>query len=527
MEDQSPKSALSPLAQSLVNAFYKDPQTLIHAEGIKVNPIVSEVATWFEKVRNAMDYKEDEVVLRSAIERILRRRFIFGGDERTIAAPLVRELIWARYFPDESIPESVIGEVTQIITTYVTLRTETAKLKVIPEGELNNLIYQLMSSQIALMLSKNPKKEVMTNFVYHMIKNNVSIVDADNKTRDIQVYIAVRKAFAKDDMAFLKYRLFTQYFGAITPQSIANISQHFKLGYDELTKQLHYQKRHKIFSYVKKQIPPFLILEDILLENQSTLKDVFLNQGKLNEIVNEKCKRRYQDIRGKINRAIIRSVIFILMTKTFIALAIEGTYDNLVYGQIMWDVLLMNIFIPPVIMIVASFFIRIPEQKNTARILERLHSLLYDTNPQLGRPMVIKPDRKAATAMDILFSVLWFFGFFISFGIILLALKGLGFSIVGMAIFMFFLTIVAFFIFRIYQIAHTYTVVSRQHFFTPIIDFLFMPIAQVGRYLAEGVSQVNIFLFIFDFLIETPFKTMFGFAEEWFHYLHTKREYLE
>jgi hypothetical protein len=54
-----------------------------------------------------------------------------------------------------------------------------------------------------------------------------------------------------------------------------------------------------------------------------------------------------------------------------------------------------------------------------------------------------------------------------------------------------------------------------------------MPIAQVGRYLTEGISQINIFVFVLDFIIETPFKGLFSFAEQWFFFLHSKRENLE
>ena len=39
-------------------------------------------------------------------------------------------------------------------------------------------------------------------------------------------------------------------------------------------------------------------------------------------------------------------------------------------------------------------------------------------------------------------------------------------------------------------------------------------------YLTEGISQINILLFLFDFIIETPFKGLFAFFDQWFVYLH-------
>ncbi len=60
-----------------------------------------------------------------------------------------------------------------------------------------------------------------------------------------------------------------------------------------------------------------------------------------------------------------------------------------------------------------------------------------------------------------------------------------------------------------------------------LFDFFFMPLIQVGRRLTLGITQINIFLFIFDFIIETPFKGIFAFFEQWFLFLRTQREKLD
>ena len=54
-----------------------------------------------------------------------------------------------------------------------------------------------------------------------------------------------------------------------------------------------------------------------------------------------------------------------------------------------------------------------------------------------------------------------------------------------------------------------------------------MPFIQVGRRLTTAISQINIVLFIFDFIIEAPFKGIFAFFEQWFLFLRTQREKLE
>jgi len=42
-----------------------------------------------------------------------------------------------------------------------------------------------------------------------------------------------------------------------------------------------------------------------------------------------------------------------------------------------------------------------------------------------------------------------------------------------------------------------------------------------------GIAQINIVLFVFDYLIETPFKQMFAFLEQWLFFLRSQREMLD
>src|SRR3989344_7640792 len=105
-EQSSTAPKVSSLAQLVIDSF-EERHLPNHEKKINVNPIVSKFASWYEKVRNAMEYREDEVILRAAIERVLRRRLLLGGNAKTTAEPLVRELLWARYMPEGSLPESM------------------------------------------------------------------------------------------------------------------------------------------------------------------------------------------------------------------------------------------------------------------------------------------------------------------------------------------------------------------------------------------------------------------------------------
>ena len=63
---------LSRLSNLLITAFENEHKQSQTQNGINVNPFVSEIATWYERLRNVMDYREKEVARRAAIERILK-----------------------------------------------------------------------------------------------------------------------------------------------------------------------------------------------------------------------------------------------------------------------------------------------------------------------------------------------------------------------------------------------------------------------------------------------------------------------
>lgn len=528
MDTSSETKPLSHLAK-LVIASLEKKEEANHERKLRVNPVISKVASWYEKLRNAMEYREDEVILRAAIERILKRRLLLGGNAKTTAEPLVRELIWARYLADNAIPESTVSLVEQRIDIYLSLRFAILqKHKKLSESTINEWISHLMSSDIAIVLNPNKEKETIANFMFQILREHIDIVDDTEETKNAQVFIAVRKAFGKDDLAFLRFHLFTQYFGKLTEKTHDRISSDFMDGYQEILKQLNYPRKDTIYGYIKRRTAAFLILENILRVKKDHIAEFLQDTKLLSDAVYAACTARYESTSSKVRRAIIRSVIFIFLTKAFFALAVEGTYERIRYGHIMWFSIGLNTGIPPLLMIFVGLFMKVPDEQNTKLILTYIERILFDEKPRFSNTISIKKLPEGTnTFLHSIFSLLWFLAFILSFGGIIFILTKLHFNVVSQFIFVFFLAVVSFLAYRISLIAHLYRVGQRQGVLTPLVDFFFMPVVRVGRHLTQGISQLNFLILIFDFIIETPFKAIFAFFEQWFHFLHAKREEME
>lgn len=517
---------LSHTFEALIDAF-EEQEAPPDEKTIAVNPLISKVASWYERLRNVMDYREEEVILRAAIERILKRRLLLGGSGKTVAEPLVRELVWARYFPDQTLSESVIEKVAHEIDLFLTLRHEVLRRHPFRERVINEWTYHLMSSSISYLLNPQRGKEVMANFVYKVMREQIQILDDDEQTRGVQVFIAVRRAFARDDVAFLRYQLFQQYFGRLRQEHVEKVATNFRRGYKEMQRQLAYPRKDTIYSSVSGKMGAFFILEDILRTYRGSIRELAKSKEELARAVFTACERRYEGIASKMRRAIVRSFIFILLTKAFFALFVEGAVEQFLYGEVLWRSILLNTASAPLLMVIIGMFIQPPGRKNSERIFAYITTLLIDEEPRLGQPMLVRVTPQKESRLDVIFTVLWFLSFILAFGLVVFVLTRLNFNVVSQGIFIFFLAIVSFLSYRIALASRVYTVDGRQGLVTPIIDFLFMPIIKVGRQLTLGISQLNIILFVFDFIIEAPFKGMFSFFEQWFSFLHRKREELE
>ncbi len=519
---------ITQLAQALVSAYDKV-SSPTDDKKISVNPLVAELATWYEKLRTAMEYRVDEVLLRAAIERILKRRLVLGGNGQTIAAPLIRELVWARYFPDSSIPESIITKVSEKIDLYLNLEKKVNDGHRINKGLVNEWVTQLLSAEIEGILKPNDPKDLMNNFIFRLFREKITIADDTDEIRDIQVFIAVRRAYGNDDLAFLRYHLFRQYYGKVTDENLNHISSDFPNGIKMIEAQFNYPAKDKIYSYVKNQIIPFLILDEVFRKNRGAVAHLVRDGDKLELEVLNTCTQKYKSISGKIRRAIVRSVIFIFLTKAVFAFLIEGTFERLLYGKVIWSSIAINVISPAVLMVIVGLLIKTPARDNSFRIAKKIKTILFDESPDLGNPLMVR--KKPSKTDPIIwgtFILLWLATFGLSFGAMVFVLSKLAVNPLSQAIFMFFLAIVSFVSFRINRLAYMYHVKDEKEGLASItFDFFFMPFIQVGKRLTTAISSLNIVLFIFDYIIETPFKGIFAFTEQWLLFLRSQREKLD
>ena len=500
---------------------------------IFVSQTVSFAAFLYEKMRNAVEFREEHLVRRAAVERILKRRMILNENGRDISEVLIKELLWARYYENNTIGEEKIKELQTIIDKYFFLRNElNAGRKGREHDKINNFILEVLSCEIQENLSPDFRRQGFTNYVYQIIRHFIAPFGKELELeRDLQVYIAVERTFAHSDNPLIRYNLLKIMIPDITKitwKSADKILPDLYHVYDDIEIALAHPYGDKIRNIVRKEIPAFLILRDIFEKNSHNISDILSDEVKLKFKVDETCRRRYDESKSRLRTTAIRSFIYILLTKVLLALLIEIPYDLYILKSISYLPIAVNIIFPPSFMALVVLTVTVPGDDNTRRIYQLIKGIVT-TDPdvtEISKNAFIMGKRKSRSIVfQTIFSLIYLLTYFFSFGSIIYVLTLLKFSLVSQGVFIFFMTLVTFFAFRVIQITQEFQVVNREGLLSPLVDFFFLPIIRVGQWLSgEILAKFNVLIFLFDFIIEMPFKAIVEVFDEWVHFVKLKKE---
>ncbi len=515
----------------LLQAFRK-PEGIVASEGvakIQVNEVVSAFANVYEKIRNAIEYHEDHLLRKNATERIVKRRLFFKGteDPRRMALPLISELIRGGYLPNDAIPETKIAEVTQLVEKHLKLQEHARGLRHGQEAhDLQNWLVTIMATEIEQCLAPAHRSEALVTFAYHTIKKDIIWKDLDvpERERDLQIYLAVHRALIRSDQAMIRTHLFHLYaphWARGSEADLANMANRLLTLRQAIEGQVTHPLGELFLRQVKKYSTVFLILRDVMEESEQA-EVLLTNPPTLEKAIKEQANKRYKSVQGKIGRAVVRAVIYIFITKMLLALAIEYPYELFVVHSFLPVPLLVNILFHPTLLFLIAVSVRIPTKKNTERIVATLKGMLYEYQKR-NVPLILRRPRHGV--LTTVFRVIYALTFIITFGLIVMALRRIGFNPVSTIIFLLFLSIISFFGIRIRQQTRELVVLNAsENILTAIIDFFTVPVLQVGRWISIKAPKINVFIFILDFIIETPFKTLMEVTEQWFAYLREKKE---
>ena len=516
---------LAPMVKDLINTYSEGVVIGKSGMGYNVSRTVSALAVVFEKIRNAVEFRAEHLIRRAAIERILKRLILLNGAAGPIAQNLVTELLWAKYIDSSFIDEEKIAELTLIIDKYLVIKQAiSAGHAAVPW----DYVLGIASSEIEESIVPAKKRQALLYFFYQANRPKVSLTGVSEQETNLITLVASERAYMQSDDALIAYHLTTlllpDWLNNSTEAGPSTVTQ-FLGATRSIRATLNHPLTAPVFRYLRRQVPPFLLLKDFFVEVGAEARNYIEDPKKLNEKLTQIAITRYNETGRKVRRAMVRSFIYIFLTKMVFAFALEAPYDIYVMKKLAPIPLVINTLFPPLMLFLVAGLFSVPGADNTRRLIDRIHKLLYhfdEVTHEKDRFNEQQKDRRPV--LTVAFSFFYLATFAITFGLINIALTALHFSIPSKIIFVFFAALVSFFAYRIRVSAKEYEMIERQGFLEPFMDFFLMPVLQAGQFLSREIARLNIFIFIFDFILEAPLKVIFEVVEEWIRFIRTKKE---
>jgi hypothetical protein len=207
------------------------------------------------------------------------------------------------------------------------------------------------------------------------------------------------------------------------------------------------------------------------------------------------------------------------------ALILEVPVSKLLYGEVHNLSIIINSTAPPLLMLFIILTIRLPNEENTKRIFQRIVDIInQDQSFEQSVALITRRVKPKKSILIFGFTILYTLTFVVTLTIIMEILTYLNFNPLSQGLFIFFISVVSFFSYRIKQVANEYRLIIRDSILTPFVDFFFMPILSMGKFFSSGVTKLNFFIILFDFIIEAPFKLIFEVIEEWISFVRARKE---
>ncbi len=515
---------ISTLLEKLQNQHSQSPLSRSDEASIKVSRITSRAGAFYEKIRYFVDYKEEHTIRRSAIERILKRRVMIESDNN-IGLTFIEELVRGGYLPNDRISESVSRDVQKILNRFLLVK-EFIGPKLLGNLKLKSRLINLAASEIDLFLYPTPVDDLVANTFYESVKDSIQYSGPLSRDAFLtQLYIACRRTLLKNDDSTIFYALWLraipEWPALLTRADIQNSGHDFFALLQKNTAFLEDEIRWPLQAKLRNQAIYFSVLKEIIDHYGSETQRVLNDQSYLDQEVSGILKKKYAKENGRVKKSAKRAIVYVFCTKIILAFVIELPYEILWAHFVNYTALTINVLFHPFILFLITKNIKPLDEKNSQKIMKGLHGVVYGPAP---KKISIHPS-KNSSLLTLVFTLLYGVIFLISFGIIIWVLVFLQFNIVGMLLFLLFLTFVSYFGLRIRYTAQNWRIRDdEEHTLALIWNVFTLPIVRMGRWLSTKFQSVNIFVFVMDFLIEVPFKLILATSDGFLSFLKEKRD---
>ncbi len=488
--------------------------------------ISAKAGKFYERVRSAVDNKEEHFLRRYAIRRIVKRIMWFSEDPKVITGRLLRELYRSGYLPENRISRRTEDDISRVVSVFLALSDGVeerhrpaeflslrARLLDIIAGEIEDRIYPTYNEEAVARLLARITHE----------RTDAEGASIARESLPLAMYVAAWKALYSADRELLVYKLWrTEYPGweHQDDNSLALIAHGFPEFLAKANSLIDQPVVGRISVKMRDDAIALTVLHDLLVSYGKGLEDLARERSALVGRAEEAVSDRYRADKRRAKRKSWNAVVYILATKALLAVAVESVYVALLSVKLALLPLAVNILFHPALLFALTARMPTPSERNTDRILARLVDIVYGSaGARISlerRGFGILGDLALALYLVILFAM--------TYGIWLL-LSMLGFHAIDIVFFIGFLALILYFSFRVrYGARRMELSGSKEGFWRSFFELLSLPIVSVGRYMVTRFEKLNLIALFMDFFVELPLKLVLEFFDAFSVVLKEKKD---
>jgi hypothetical protein len=486
------------------------------ADKIHVTGMGAAITKTYEQLRNASENSDEILLLQRAIRRFYKRLLITPKKFSASGTELISELTMAGYLKNDTVAKATAEKISQQAGEFFILRK--ALSKTVSGDKLNHYTIDILAVKIEALLNNHGRELALSNLAYNYF---IKAIDPDKLfghkpvSYEAMLLAATQKAVLRYDDSIVRHNLIVRY--GISTSDVAAY-QRFNKQIDAMFDShdsdslLHFiDRRSAVFRVMYRQ------LDDSDLTTLLTKQDSFLNA------FGTATQKSYQAISKSVNKGVWRSIVFLIITKFLLGIAIEAPYDILTVGLVVWGPLIINLLFPPIYMFILRLTLIMPGQINAQELSREISRILYndEIDPAYFRSEV------TSAGFGKIYQTVYTLVILVVAIAVGYYLWTIGFMWVQLAIFYVFVSAASFLGFRLSRwIREIETIDGHQSIVTTTRDLLYMPFVAIGRWVSEKYAKINIVSRVLDVVVELPLKTLLRWIRQWNNFLSAKKDEL-
>ncbi len=517
----------------------KKPMTPIH-----VDEIASHIAKFYEQIRKVIDWKEDNVLRRSAIERSLKRTLFpkltgvtlkSNIDSYRVAYSVTADLIRGGHLLNDEIPQEHVALVQTVLDKYLFIlkHAKFPTSELIPLKRQINFTYfiiELAAVDIEDILTNPVKERVLLEAMTQTLNDRIRIRPENGMTEDekkTHVFIAVsRTLFDLDDSFIIAQLLKFTYPDWLTPSEELKqkLSADIPSIWANSEKVLEHPVSRQLYTIAERVDTVYMLLGDVLdlyKDTPQKIEAILSDKTKLTAEITSAYDKRYLSLKSRLFRLAIFSTLSVFLSNWVTFFIVEVPLASLFYEGFNLFTTIIDFVVPTVVMFALVSIIRPPPAENLSHVMAAIYQFVYADEKKKLYDIYLNRRRNAMfmTVVGVLYLVMMF-GVLGGVGYVFYSAK---LPITSVIFDTFTIALTFFAAVGVRNKSKELSVDDKTPVWEFLLDMLSVPIARIGAFLAAKWKEYNIIAIVFTFLIETPLVVVFDFIENWSQYLKERR----